>query len=101
MSSKKSVSQWFKIVQEFKSSGLNLTAWCKVNNVSKSSIYPYLKKFNSQCEPTNQQWGTVFIPKSVDESKISLKIGAITVNINNGFEKETLTDLLNVVLKIC
>ena len=48
MHKRKSEKEWLELVEEYTTSGLNLTAWCKKNNICKSSIYPYLKKLKRQ-----------------------------------------------------
>ncbi|MBC2579088.1 IS66 family insertion sequence element accessory protein TnpA [Clostridium sp. DJ247] len=101
MRNRKSQEQWMVLVKEYKASGLNLTAWCKEKGISKSSIYPYLKKFSSEAESSEQKWGLITISKSIETSPISLKIGAVTLDIKSGFDKETLGDILSVVMKLC
>ncbi|MBZ9607330.1 hypothetical protein G9F73_005760 [Clostridium estertheticum] len=102
MNKRKSKAQWMSLIKEYNSSGLNLTAWCREKEISKSSFYPYLKSFKAPAsEPSEQRWGTVTIPKSTEASSISLKVGTITLDIKNGFDKETLIDVLSVVMKLC
>lgn len=101
MRQRKSENQWFELVKAYKTSGLNLSTWCREHGISKSSIYPYLKRFSSQLECKEQEWSTVTIPKNVEASTISLKVGNISIDIQKGFDKETLTEILNVVTSLC
>lgn len=82
-------------------SKLSITAWCKKRDVCKGSFYTYLKKFEAIADPVAQKWGAIVLPESIEESSISLKIGTITLGIKSGFDKETLGDVLNVVMKLC
>ena len=101
MHKRKSEKEWLELVKEYTTSGLNLTAWCKKNNICKSSIYPYLKKIKASASETSEQkWGVLALPKRLEVAPISLKIGTITLEIKNGFEKETLADILSVVIKL-
>jgi len=102
MNKRKSEEQWMELIKEHNLSGLNLTAWCKEKKLSKSSFYPYLKKFRAlAAETSEQKWGAIAIPKNVEASSISLKVGNTILYIKDGFDKETLTDVLIVVLKLC
>lgn len=97
---RRSKEQWMLLVEDFKASGLALARWCKENNISKSSIYPYVKASNNNVEPHAQTWGIVTLPEKTTESTINLKIGEITLEIKNGFNRETLSDILSVVTKL-
>lgn len=101
MNKRKSKKEWEKIVEEFKTSGLNLSAWCRKNNVSKSTIYPYVKKFNSSKNPSEQNWVSVPIPQNTETATFSLKVGAATLDIKKDFDKNALEDILAVVMKLC
>jgi hypothetical protein len=102
MNKRKSEEQWMGLVKKFNSSALNVTAWCRENGISKGSFYPYLNKFKAlAAESSEQEWGAKTMPKSVGASSISLKVGTITLDIKNGFDKETLIDVLSVVMKLC
>ena len=101
MNKRKSKEQWMALINEFKASGLNLTTWCREKGICKSSIYPYITKFNTPVKPSEQKWGSIIIPRNVEASSISLKIGSISIDIKNGVDKVTLSDVLNVILKLC
>jgi hypothetical protein len=64
-------------------------------------FYPYLKKSEALAEPLEQKWRSITIPKHIETSSILLKVGTITLDIKSGFDKETLRDVLNVVMKLC
>lgn len=67
MNKKRSKEDWQQLVEEYNNSGLSLTNWCKEKNISKSTIYPYVKKYSKgNVEITSQQWGTIDIS---DKSK--------------------------------
>jgi len=98
MNKRKSTEEWMSIIGDYLSSGINLTAWCRNNGISKSSMYPYINKFNKASKPLEQLWCPVSIPKIKEPASISLKIGLITLDIKPGFEKEVLAEVLSVVM---
>lgn len=101
MYKRKSKEQWMTLVKDYETSGLNITAWCRAKGIRKSSFYQYIKKIDKRTQPSEQKWGLITIPKNIGTSLISLRVGAITLDINSGFDKETLADVLNVVMKQC
>jgi len=102
MNKRKSEEEWMQLVKKFNSSGLNVTAWCRENGISKGSFYPYLNKFKALAnEPSEQKWGAIAIPKNIETSSISLTVANITLNIKSGFDKETLKDILSIVTNLC
>jgi len=91
------------IVKEFKSSGLSLAAWCRQKGICKTTIYPYIKMLdNGQATLSEEQhWGKLSLPKTNSNSAISIKVGSITVSVNNGFDKQVLSEVLSVVINLC
>lgn len=41
------MNEWIKIVHECHNSGLNVTAWCKNNNITTNSYYYWLRKIRA------------------------------------------------------
>ncbi|WP_170065711.1 hypothetical protein, partial [Clostridium vincentii] len=61
----------------------------------------YKKKSEAVAGENTLEWGSVAIPKKFETSSISLKIGDIILDIKNDFNKETLKDVLNIIMKLC
>jgi hypothetical protein len=101
MNKKKSKDEWFELVEAFKASGLTLTTWCKEKCISKSSIYPYLKKYDSQNNYVEPQWVALPINKNNEATTLSLKVGSVTLDIKNGYDKDALADVLSLLIKLC
>lgn len=101
MRKKRSAEEWMNLVNEYKVSNLTLSVWCRKNEISKSSIYPYIKKYEESLNPSAQSWGEITIPKNTELSPISLKIGDVTLDIKSGFDKQMLADILRVVRNQC
>lgn len=97
----RSEKEWMAIVKDFKNSNCQLTSWCRDKEISKSSIYPYIKKFTIKDMPIEPQWAEINIPKTTELSSITLKVGSITLDLKNGFSRELLSDVLSVVLTLC
>lgn len=100
MAKKRTEEEWMLLIKEFKNSKLKFIVWCRNKGISKSSIYPYLKKSRIK-EPIEPEWVEITMPKITDSSSITLKIGDITLDLKNGLNRELLSDVLGVVLSLC
>ena len=97
----RSEEQWMELIKEYTVSGLNITDWCSKKKLNKSSFYRHLKKVQAPAaEPLEQKWVSITLPKRVEAPSISLTVGTFTLDIKNGFDKETLMDILGVVMKL-
>ena len=97
----KSEKQWMELIKEYNASGLNITDWCGNKKLNKSSFYRHLKKVQAPtAEPIEQKWVSIALPKRFEAPSISLTIGTFTLDIKNGFDKETLMDILGVVINL-
>ncbi len=104
MAKRRTTNEWIGLIEGYKEreSGLSLIAWCKKTGISKSSIYPHIKSYNLKNSPKEQKWGLIEIPKDdIKTPTISLRVGAITLDINSGFDKKMLTAVLEVVTNVC
>jgi hypothetical protein len=100
MAKRRSETEWMVLVKEFKNSNNNLASWCRDKGISKSSIYPYLKSSRIK-EPIETEWAEITMPKTTEPSTITLKVGAVTLDLKNGLNRELLSDVLGVVLSLC
>lgn len=101
MAERRSKEEWMILVEEYKVSGVNQTAWCREKGLNKGSFSNYLKKAEALATVSKSEWGSLAIPRKFETSSISLKIGDIILDIKDDFNKETLKDVLNVVMKLC
>lgn len=93
-------AEWRELYKEYKASGLNLTAWCRKNNVGKTTMYKNVTIFERE-EKSDPDWIPVRIENKVAVETLSLNINEVTINIKDGFNKKTLEDILDVIRKVC
>ena len=102
--------QWRKHIDECTSSGLSIQEWCKVNDVSPDQYHYWKRKFNkldNTAQKPETQWAPLLIkktkkpPVSVSAPAITLQAGPFKVDIAKGFDKQTLTDLIQILGTLC
>lgn len=115
---------WEEKINEYKKNGKGKSQnkWCKENKISSRSFNYWYCKFkivedgkgenktkgnDSEEEEKNQtKWISVKVEKDDDakdrnESGIVINIGKTKIEVNKGFDRESLIDILKVVNLLC
>jgi transposase-like protein len=100
--------EWKIRFEEYKQSGLSINAWCSKNSFKTTTFHYWIKKFKAskQIIPTvKAQFAEVVLEccntnNKVDSKKISLSFGSYTIDIADGFNPDTLTELLKVLKRL-
>ena len=100
--------EWKIRFEEYKQSGLSINSWCSKNGFKASTFHYWIKKFkvSERIVPTGKtQFAEVVLEccnvnNTVDSKKISLSYGSFTVDIADGFNTDTLTELLKVLKRL-
>jgi transposase-like protein len=106
MIDKKLGKLWERRFKEFESSGKTIVAWCKEHSVRENQFFYWRKKLRSdQAEPNQPvKWLPVDVDNSHEEEpaadSISIHIGKVTIEVNKGFDKQLLQDILKVLQAI-
>lgn len=103
MKIRRSKEEWMLLVSDYTNSGLTLTEWCREKGISKSSIYPYIKQYAVPTEILSDNGIGVEmpLPRNIENSFITLKVGDVSLDIKSGFDKKVLSDILKVVMSVC
>lgn len=96
--------EWRELYKKYKSSGLNLTAWCRENKIGKTTMYKNVILFEKE-EAKAPEWAPVIIEKNnkrdIVKEALVLNIKEVSISIKDGFNKKTLEDVLEVITKVC
>jgi hypothetical protein len=93
---------WQKRITDFRSSGeKNVSTWCAQQNISVNSMYHWLKK---EWQPgdsvaTSPKWVPVKVLEQevTTSSPITVRIGAVTIEVNQGFSPKLLGEVLELI----
>jgi hypothetical protein len=97
---------WQQRIAEYKKSGLTQRNWCMENNIPYDQLKYWLYKHNSQ--QTAKTYETSWVPVRVSSvssnltnSRLVVKMGMASVEVQSGFDKHLLADLLKVLKESC
>lgn len=100
--------KWKERFEEYKKSGLSIKAWCAKNGLKTTTFHYWKKRFKEPGEivPVSKaQFAEVVLESSnandeVRSKKIYLSYGSYTIDVADGFNTNTLTELLKVLKNI-
>ena len=99
-----SSEQWEQMLTEYRNSSMTVKEWCQSKGIKESTLFYWMRrlKLNGDKKDSNTRWASVSISTNASsQSCITLTYGGFKIDINSGFDKNTLTDLLAVVIGLC
>jgi hypothetical protein len=97
---KHTAAQRKKLVSEYQTSGQAQNEWCKENGIGKSTLSKWLK--DAIDTPMVQQtWARVQINSADSKPVLVIKIGNFKIQVDEGFSKTLLTEILEVLVTVC
>jgi len=106
MAKKDNSEQWEHLLSDYRSSSMTANEWCQSNQVKRSIFYYWMRKLKTKSsEDINTKWASIPLPNvqvvALPSSPITLKIGDFSLEIESGFEKVALKDILSVAIQLC
>lgn len=103
---------WDGVVCAQRASGVSGRAWCQANGVALASFYHWRKKLSVAAaasapaahRSSDIQWLPLEAPKSAASfpttpSGLTLRLGAVSVDIATGFDPRALSEVLHVLTR--
>ena len=100
---------WAERVDAYKASGLSKKSWCQENDVSTRPFYKWYRILSTTKTNKSKTKGRFMLakpvlevsPPQVFDTVISIKLGAVIVNVTEGFSENALTSVIRIVSNIC
>ena len=93
-------AMWQERIDAFKASEeSSVTAWCAANDIPVQSMYAWLKKDRlKQLSPgTSTQWVMLESLETNPATHLTLKLGAVSIEVKQGFNPILLSEVLQVL----
>lgn len=100
--------KWEVRFEEYKQSGLSIKAWCSENGFKATTFHYWIKRFKAseQIVPiAKAQFAEVVLEScnannTAESKKLYLYCGSYTIDIADGFNPDTLAELLKVLKRL-
>lgn len=84
---------------------MSVAAWCKENQIKAPTLRYWLHKIEAEESTKSSEDGWVSIsvnnPIQTKVPPIVVKVGAFSVEIQSGFDRSTLTDVIAAIHGLC
>jgi hypothetical protein len=99
-------SEWKTRIDDYNQSGLTKSQWCREKGLKLHQLHYWIKRFNSNPnEKENQSEEINWVPVTVnhqivnmnDNKSITIKFEKCDIEVNPGFDKEHLKDIVQVL----
>ena len=105
MSQNESVELRHSQINSYKASGMSAVKWCKENQMKLCTLRYWLRKIKAEQNQKQSENGWVSFavdnPVHTPGSLISIKAGAFSVEIQPGFDRSTLTEVITAIHGLC
>lgn len=95
---------WQQQVDIFEKSGLSRKAFCEQKQIKISTLEYWRRKQNKHSQRSRQENAGEWIPIQIKDSKSSgivLRVGRIAIEINQGFDRALLVEVLQTIGTAC
>lgn len=99
-------TDWRANIAAYRASGETQTQWCKQNNINYNTFKFWLQKEKKETNNHKQpkQWLEIGIkkPESIaNTSELTIWIGAASLTVKPGFDRQLLLDVIKTLATIC
>lgn len=98
--------QWEQLISDYRSSGMTGKAWCKEKGIKESTLYYWIKRAKNKSSKTesNTKWASLSLTegfRKTSAAAITIKLRDFSLEIEPGFDKAALVDVLSIVMQLC
>jgi len=109
------LNKWTEIIRERHCSGQTISAWCAEHNINPKQYYYWLKRVRASACESLQVIGTgdpaivpvkmpnhlpIASPNTQCLSPIILRMGTVTLELNNGASTELITNTIRAITNV-
>ena len=89
--------EWYKVVEEYKSSGLTMKTYASNHDIKYYQFQYWVRKYNDLHKDQSKQFVKVETNKAIISSDVfKIAYGKLTIELQDNFNEETLLKLLKV-----
>ena len=94
--------EWSAKILKFKKSGKTPEEWCNEYNISMRQFSYWFRQFGQEAGISDNSLSTKWLPIEIKQNNsvpqfLNVKIGGAIIEVNPGFDKEHLLDVLKIL----
>lgn len=103
--------EWIALIEDYKSSGLTMAAWCSSNQFTLHTLKYWLRKLkgtSSAIPGLAKSRRSTFVPLAVDDSAskvpgtpLVVSVGEVRIEIQSGFDPRLLQEVVKALTVSC
>jgi transposase-like protein len=95
--------EWQTKIALYEASGKNQSKWCRENGVNQRNFNRWYNKLKVETSPvpTIQGWVPIQIAERYPASPLTLEIGKVRLDVQEGFNPSLLAEVVKVLGTIC
>ena len=97
LSMEKRHAKWRGLLADQRRSGLTVTAWCYKSGIQMNTFYGWRKRLSAEPVSVSPQFIPVALAAEPIPAGLTLMVGHVSVEINPGFDRNLLADVLGVL----
>ena len=103
MTKEEQKKEWQAKIALYKASGKNQSMWCRENGVNLRNFNRWYNKLRRETSstPTIQGWVPIQIAERSQEPSLTLEIGKVRLDVQEGFNPSLLAEVVKVLGTIC
>jgi hypothetical protein len=96
------LNDWRERIEDYRTGGLTMIQWCEKTGYSIGQLKYWITKCNKLARNTEAGgWARVEIVDSNLTAKITVCVGVARIEIERGFDKSVLSEVMRVAASIC
>ncbi|WP_157075967.1 IS66 family insertion sequence element accessory protein TnpA [Neobacillus fumarioli] len=104
------IREWTSRVEEYRTSGLTMAAWCEAQGISIHQLKYWLNRLkrlsdSSRTNASTMGWVPVTVTSSPENQNpdpgVVIRIGQVSIEVANGFDPQLLRQVVQTLMPLC
>jgi hypothetical protein len=110
MNREQRIREWVSRIEEYRTSGLTMAAWCEAQGISIHQLKYWLKRMkrlsdSNQTNTSTTGWTPVTVTSSPENRKpepgVVIRIGQASIEVANGFDPHLFRQVVQTLMPLC
>jgi hypothetical protein len=95
------LNEWRERIADYRAGELTMLEWCEKTGYSIGQLKYWIAKCNKLARKSESGWARVEIAESDSTAKITVCVGVARIEVERGFDRTILGEVMRVAASIC